>query len=610
MGKNKPGTWNPTPPEYRENWAAKNPSDKGYTYAQYNAGLINRGYPQRQFPDENYSTRKPGGVTKQPPVKNLAGVTISLPGQHHDHQIKHLVDAYNKKLNTTTPIPATTPKSAIIHAPETDSEESHISDSQGTSHVSETQESRKRPLETDDETPSQVAKQVHEYVMGSKDTVEESMDTLDSSSSSSSDKLPKGPVPGKNYSGALASTPGVGSIWVDKAINYTPTIKLRYTKHWVMVSFGVAPINTKVGTECAISTPLMEIPWDRPFLYMNPSEFTNLPLGCHAKSCGIKIQYWNIRSAFNTGDGSSTIATINQNKFGLIAKGLNFKGLGVNRRLTIGSDMKTTAIENVDYDAIDTAYYGYDQSNVKFNTHVPACQYGRPLHLENYFCGVTVNNDYYTSTTPVTDCKIGWQDLASHYTKFDANQVIGADILEHSYNFQMAPITVPHRPLWPTPIATLTHRIGNNSVERLTATSKNFGPTKDVTPVATTEIKMDAGTYTQLTDKLGRLDLLEQKQKIYRGEASHSVGSVMPSIHIGVAPVIKLDAGLNSITADAWVDTQGHYEISTWIELEASHPTHYSHANFLNVNPQSTILTTGKPLTNSSILYNGLYKES
>ena len=474
--------------------------------------------------------------------------------------------------------------------------------------MSETQESRKRPLEVDDETESQVAKQVHEYVMAnSRDTSEETMETQDSSTL---DKLPDKAVAGKNYSGALASTPGVGSIWVDKAINYTPTIKLRYEKHWVLVSFGVAPINTKVGTECAVSTALMEIPWDRAFFYMNPSQFANLPLGCHAKSCGIKIQYWNIRSAFNTGSGESTLATINQNKFGLIAKGLNFKGLGVNRRLTVGSDMKTTAIENVDYDAIDKEYYGYDQSDVKFNTHVPACQFGRPVHLENYFCAVTVNNDYYKETTPVRDCKIGWQDIAQHYTKFDANQVIGADILEHSYNFQMAPITVPHRPLWPTPVAKVTHRIGNNSVERLTSVTENIGPNKDATPVETTTIDIDSGTYTRLTDKLGRHALLEQKQKIFRGEASHSVGSVMPSLHIGCAPVIKLDAGLNSITADAWVDTQGHYELSSWIELEASHPTHYSHANYLNVNPQSTILTTGKTLSNSSILYNGLYKEA
>lgn len=608
MGKNKPGTWNPTPPEYRDNWEAKNSSNKGYTYAQYNTGLINRGKPQRQFPDEAYSTRKPGGITKQPPLTNMAGVTLTLPGHIHDLHIKDLVDEHNKRFNPTTPIPvtpSTTPKAAIIHAQESDSENSVYGDSQGTSHVSDTQESRKRPLEVDEETPSQVAKQVHDYVMASNSRSEPMEEGA--AANPILDKLPNTPVAGKNYSGALASTPGVGSIWIDKPINYTPTMKMRYEKHWVMVSFGVAPINFKVDDICQIPQPLMEVPWDRAFFYLNPSQFANLPPGTHAKSCGIKIQYWNIRSAFNTGEGMSTIATINQNKFGVIAKGLNFKGLGVNRHLTVGSDMKTTAVGAVDYNAIDLDYYGYDQSNVKFNTHVPACQFGRPMHLANYFCAETVNNDYYVGP-PAHDVKIGWQDLTPHYTKFDANQTIGADILEHSYNFQMAPITVPHRPIWPVPQTEIKQTIGNNTVERLTQTIKDIGPIKDSTAVEETSVSVD-GAYKRLKAKLSRLSLLEQKQKIFRGQASHTVGSVMPSLHIGVSPVIKLDAGLGTYTADSWVDTQGHYEIDTWIELEASHPTHYSHPDYLNINPQSMILTTGKTLSNDQMLFNGLYHE-
>lgn len=110
-----------------------------------------------------------------------------------------------------------------------------------------------------------------------------------------------------------------------------------YTRHFKKVhrlmSFGLAfkPVSISRSTgETAYSdvymvTPMAHIPWENLFMYLNPSEFALLPPGARVThvSCSVKAE--NIRIAFPTNASESNLATLNQNKFLRIGKGLNQK---------------------------------------------------------------------------------------------------------------------------------------------------------------------------------------------------------------------------------------------------------------------------------------------
>ncbi|KAL0120457.1 hypothetical protein PUN28_008283 [Cardiocondyla obscurior] len=72
-----------------------------------------------------------------------------------------------------------------------------------------------------------------------------------------------------------------------------------------------------------MTTPLCEVPWNRPFWYINESEFNILPNGSSISSCGIKICQRNVRVAFPTNSTASNLATLNQNKNIIYSIGLN-----------------------------------------------------------------------------------------------------------------------------------------------------------------------------------------------------------------------------------------------------------------------------------------------
>ncbi|MGS0330163.1 hypothetical protein ACUOOS_25220, partial [Escherichia coli] len=95
-------------------------------------------------------------------------------------------------------------------------------------------------------------------------------------------------------------------------------------------TFGLAykPISITRGgtgntwTDVFMTTPLAEIPWNRLFMYMNPSEYALLPNGSQVIDLHIKIRQRNVRVAFQTNSSSSELATLNQNKNAIFADGL------------------------------------------------------------------------------------------------------------------------------------------------------------------------------------------------------------------------------------------------------------------------------------------------
>lgn len=69
---------------------------------------------------------------------------------------------------------------------------------------------------------------------------------------------------------------------------------------------------------------MASIPWEYLFFYMSPAEYNrmkNYP-GTFAKSASVRIRTWNTRVAFQTGDTQTANASLNQNKFLQVAKGI------------------------------------------------------------------------------------------------------------------------------------------------------------------------------------------------------------------------------------------------------------------------------------------------
>lgn len=79
----------------------------------------------------------------------------------------------------------------------------------------------------------------------------------------------------------------------------------------------------------------MNLPVDKPWFYMSPSEFTNiLPKNSFVKLVRCKVVMRNPRTAFQTNASTSDLATLNQNKFIAKGIGLNLTTRGINRWLT------------------------------------------------------------------------------------------------------------------------------------------------------------------------------------------------------------------------------------------------------------------------------------
>ena len=119
--------------------------------------------------------------------------------------------------------------------------------------------------------------------------------------------------------------------------NRTDTFVRHYRKVHRFFTYGLsyealetAHIRGGTLTDSFITTPFAEIPWNRLFMYMNPSEYSLLPAGTRVTKCHVKITQRNVRVAFQTNNSGTGLATLNQNKNAVYADSLIQYGAGQN----------------------------------------------------------------------------------------------------------------------------------------------------------------------------------------------------------------------------------------------------------------------------------------
>ena len=114
---------------------------------------------------------------------------------------------------------------------------------------------------------------------------------------------------------------------------YSAHTQIRYFKkvHRIL-TFGLAykPIvKARTGppaySDVYMMTSLAHIPWEYPFMYLNPSEFALLPAGSRAKHVRCKVKSENVRVAFPTNSTDNNLATLHTNKFLRVGINLNQK---------------------------------------------------------------------------------------------------------------------------------------------------------------------------------------------------------------------------------------------------------------------------------------------
>lgn len=369
---------------------------------------------------------------------------------------------------------------------------------------------------------------------------------------------------GNAFSGGFDSASGP-LIHVARPLTMYKTGEIVFSKVIRILTYGLAPTNQKLydtsDSYRVMTSSLAEIPWDRLFMYMNPGEFKSLPTASFAKHAHCSIVQRNPRVAFETGSSTTSLATLNQNKFGVKAIGLNKNKMlrGQNVKLSgfaTGEPMIPTANAVPKYNKFPEILYGVSQEDELFDSDVPAQPFMVPVAVQHYWGTIS-----YASTlpNPVASSRqnCGWPDLSKYVTQFDMNATAGTEIISCDYTFNRCPLTAQLGAVnylnqgveyyQPQPkIAKITRTMD-------VTTAQNFAATQ------TGDIEINQSNYALPSSLFDIID----KSYAY-GDDSRNEGfsrSIMPSIHVGISPVPRLNTKIGGGEIASWTDVQAYFEV-------------------------------------------------
>nr|QTE03827.1 MAG: putative structural protein [Motacilla cinerea parvoviridae sp.] len=434
-------------------------------------------------------------------------------------------------------------------------------------------------------------------------------------------RLP-GTAGGQGSGGGEASPGLVGRI--PRPIQGTHVSTRYFKKVHRFLTFGLAykPISVTTGTapnvqtDVFMVTPLAKIPWEYLFMYMNKSEFSLMPWGANVEKIKCTVRSENVRIAFPTNSSSSELATLNQNKFLRVAKGLaqNVNGLDVKPKTF--SDTQPMIVTDItpiskddDLKEMEESMYGIDPNAIGFTTQTPVHQFGIPYALP-----------YYYSVTNQQDAnKGGWPCLQSYIEEFEADGASGQNICVMEYEPKcgliksMQPAIYSGFPSDKT--ADLTVNIGTG-----VGTSKPRSTALTVDKTGGTWKTLNEANYSSVPSTVDEADndtveLVEKCQYIHPGLfPGNFIPSSCPTLHVGLQPVPALtskvignDAALNSYT-----DSQAYFEVTCEAWVKCSYPTErplYKASNIKLSDMLWTSAEAGKDLNIGKTMVHGLYQK-
>ena len=403
----------------------------------------------------------------------------------------------------------------------------------------------------------------------------------------------------------------------------SPQTEVRvYKKVHRFITFGLAytPISVErtiedlTHNDVFMVTPMAEIPWDRLFMYMNPSEYNLLPDGARVTHMSCTVRSENVRIAFPTNASTSNLATLNQNKFLRVGHGLKQTLGGVNiKPLTFTSD-KPMIVETIqeqkadgtDYADYVTNFYGSPNDTgdaAVFAKQAPRHQLGLPYPVQYYYAMVTQDTD---------PTKSGWPCFQSFVEEMEADSRAGENVVHVDYEPQMGIIKYPLQAIWTGLPSTST---GTATIKYKDGTGNHQGRIVSI-DVSGAKLNKKAETFSDwnqnVTAEFDLQQIIEKSQEHIAGLAPSVNSKTVPSLHVGLQPVIALTS--NSISNDAvnnYTDAQGYFEVVCECHVDTAYPTYRPHATVANTKPGSMVWefasTAELPAINKS-MFNGLYQ--
>lgn len=400
---------------------------------------------------------------------------------------------------------------------------------------------------------------------------------------------------------------------------YSPHHQIRhYKKVHRFLTFGLAykPVSishtTPAYSDVFMVTSMAEIPWDRVFMYLNPSEYALLPRGSMVKhvSCSVKAE--NVRIAFPVNATDSGLATLNQNKFLRVGKGLLQKVQCVNVKPTAFNatqPMITTSVSLMDEDDV-TAYksyvdnfYGVPNNDISepdlFLSQTPRHQFGIPWVLQYYCAPVTQTIDPNNS---------GWEDFQCNLSEMSTEGPAG-NICRMEYS--------PKNGLLKDSLSAIytgypSLGTGSNSIviNSGAGNSQSRTSTVTITGGVVTGVKE---TFKDWVQSAGATiySRFEKNQTKCSGLFNEYTAHTQPSLHVGVMPVPALTTSAinNELTNSTFTDSQAYFEVTCEMTVECKFPTYRPLATFPNTNDTDIILSDSAALANSRTMYHGMYQK-
>lgn len=394
-------------------------------------------------------------------------------------------------------------------------------------------------------------------------------------------------------------------------------------------SYGIAYkiLKQQVGTgnlaqQCLfLTTPLMEVPWDRRFYYINPSEFNLLPPGSSFNKVRIKVIQRNVRVAFPTNQTSNNLATLNQNKNIIYARGLYKKCNSIPLKYTgfeatqpmipTGVNWPLASAPDVDYSNLALDMYGPPDNQTDFTTVVPKHQVGIP-QVYPYYANLIMSD--YNDTAGQNEL-MGWECLQKHYQELDADASAGNCIFESEYHPRVGLCKQPAKPIYRNFIGKRANGTVTEKAIYIPRTSLTFEPHIN-------EFKLDGkqngevtaareyhGTNVRAVTPFTHTGYIEQSQAVYEGLFSHEQPQTQDSLHIGVQPTFALTtAALTSgNTNSSFTDTQAYFEIIAECEINTAYPTFRPHAPNVNVKEGNQWKETNLQRSPLAGMFDGMY---
>lgn len=344
------------------------------------------------------------------------------------------------------------------------------------------------------------------------------------------------------------------------------------------------------------TTSLMNVPVDQPWFYMSPSEFKQLPRGTICTNVKVRGVMRNPRTAFETNSSTSSLATLNQNKFMVKGEGLNLSTRGFNRKLTFGNTaepMDPTDHENDQQEikAFITKLYGQDLTG-RFTCAagygLPASYMNLPLMYNSYFCNF-VNTNHNLG-------RMGWERFNEHITKADASFTIGTTVVDYQYKPKVGLLTLPHDPFFD----------GCVSVQE--PNSVQFNVLGLETGLLTSRDNINANSGLLMRESDNRViyagpncwkNMFENDRYITNIDVGqylrqmdthkHST-TVQPSVHVGIYPVHKLTTATNSIVPVNFTDVECTWDFETEMTVSFGCPQSRTAFDRLHVEYEKTWL--------------------